>query len=174
LILALREYADLREIARSMKDNYQIEVLTQKLKETDRDYKAISQEVGFMISGKLVRMRNNNDELFEVKEYISQKAEVVLRRVFDNNQIMLVNSDKLLSAKIKHLTPHEFNDNYRILEPKEEIFWRKQLLGDNYIFTIKYSVIIVSGKKESVIQQILPTRLGFNSSYQMLKEYHIT
>ena len=105
-----------------------------------------------MISGKLVRMRNNNDELFEVKEYISQKAEVVLRRVFDNNQIMLVNSDKLLSAKIKHLTPHEFNDNYRILEPKEEIFWRKQLLGDNYIFTIKYSVIIVSGKKESVIQ----------------------
>jgi hypothetical protein len=48
-----------------------------------------------MISGKLVRMRNNNDELFEVKEYISQKAEVVLRRVFDNNQIILLNTDKL-------------------------------------------------------------------------------
>ena len=67
----MREYADLREIARSTKDNYQIEVLTQKLKETDREYKAKSQEVGFMISGKLVRMRNNNDELYEVKEYIS-------------------------------------------------------------------------------------------------------
>ena len=89
----------------------------------------------------------------------------MLRRVFDNNQIILVNSDKLLSSKTKHLTPNEFNDNYRILEPKEEIFWRKQLMGDNYIFTIKYSVMIVNVKKESVIQQILPTRLGFNSSY---------
>ena len=67
----MREYADLREIARSTGDNYQFEVLTSKLKETDREYKAISQEVGFLISGKLVRRRNNNDELFEVKEYIS-------------------------------------------------------------------------------------------------------
>ena len=78
------------------------------------------------------------------------------------------------SANIKNLSPHEFNENYVILEPNNEIFWRKQLLGENYIFTIKYSIIVINGKKESVIQQILPTRLGFNSSYQMLKEYHIT
>jgi hypothetical protein len=86
----------------------------------------------------------------------------------------LVHSGKQHSANIKNLSPNEFNEDYRLLDPKEEVFWRKQLLGENYIFTIKYSVIVVNGKKESVIQQILPTRLGFNSSYQMLKEYHIT
>lgn len=38
-----------------------------------------------MITGKLVQMKNNQTELFEVKEYVSHKAEVVLKRVFDNN-----------------------------------------------------------------------------------------
>jgi hypothetical protein len=75
----------------------------------------------------------------------------VLRRVFDNYQIVLV-SDKLRSANLRNLTPNEFNEKYRILDPKEEIFWRKQLIGDNYIFTIKYSIMKIDGKKELMFQ----------------------
>jgi len=38
LVLAIREYADQKEIARSIKDHYQEEVLKQKLQQTDREF----------------------------------------------------------------------------------------------------------------------------------------
>jgi hypothetical protein len=99
----------------SENDIHQVEALRQKLKQTDREFQRIAQEVRFLISGRLVRLRNNQVDLFEVKEYLSNKAEVVLRRVFDNYEILLV-SDKLRSANLRNLTPTEFNDNYRLLD----------------------------------------------------------
>jgi len=122
-------------------------MLSEKLKELDRQFQTISQEIRFEISGRLVKYRNSQDELFEVKEYSANKAEVVLKRVFDNYQIILV-ADRLLSGNIRNLEPTDFNDNYRLLDKTEEIYWRKQMLSENYIFTIHYQIDSFGGVKE--------------------------
>ena len=72
---------------------------------------------------------------------------MVLKRVFDNYQILLV-SDNLKAGNVRNLDPSDFNENYKLLENTEEIFWRKQLLSENYIFTIHYKIDNSGGIKE--------------------------
>jgi hypothetical protein len=86
--------------------------------------------------------------LFEVKEYVSQEAKVVLRRLFDENQILLSYSNE---RNLKFLKPEKFNEEYEILKPDEEELLRKEFLSDKNTLTIKYSLVKIDGENECVI-----------------------
>lgn len=109
----------------------------------------------------------------EVKTYLTNTAEVVLRHVYDDNQILLVpNTD--MSRAILTLGRKPFEQKFRLLDKAQELFWRKEFMTENYICVLKYRVAMVEGRKECQFHQILPARLGFNSIDHLLKHYLIT
>ena len=89
----------------------------------------------------------------------------MLRRLFDDNQILLAYQNQGNNSNLRKVTPQEFDEKYQILELKEEELLRKQFLGENHILTVKYSLIEIDRVKECVIQQILPSIPGYTSSY---------
>ena len=89
----------------------------------------------------------------------------MLRRLFDDNQILLAYQNQGNNSNLRKVTPQEFDEKYQILELKEEELLRKQFLGENHILTVKYSLIEIDRVKECVIQQILPSIPGYASSY---------
>ncbi len=63
-----------------------------------------------------------------MKEYASSQSKVILRQLFDDNQILLAYTN---TQNLKRVSPEEFNDNFEILDPKAEELLRKQFLSDN-------------------------------------------
>lgn len=69
----------------------------------------------------------------------------------------------------------KFDKTYLLLSQERDEFWRKQMQEtENYKFVIKYVIQEFNFEKECFTQQILPTRLGFSSMDELLKQYQLT
>lgn len=69
---------------------------------------------------------------------------------------------------------NKFKQKYVLFDRAQEIYWRKEMITDNYKFQLKYTIQQHFETKECFFQEITPTRLGFNSIDCLLKHYIIT
>ena len=96
-----------------------------------------------------------------VKEYAMNTGHIILRRLFDHNEIALKPDNK-------------FSDNFRVVKSAEEFFKDFQFLDadqekklrrelsttENHVYVVKYTVKVIDGHKECITKEILPKRLG--------------
>ena len=172
--MSMREYQAQIEIATFNRDTFEADSLKEKLRDADAEFKRMSRHIQMGIIGRMAYLRSNPDRIFEVKSYNANLNELTLRAVYDDYQILLKTDTHMVQC-LPTMTATKFQSDYFLMDKAQEVYWKKQIQTDNYIFVIKYSIITAyNGTKECLFHQILPTRLGFDSIDNMLRHYYIT
>ena len=129
------------------------------MKEASEEYKDLTNDICVDISNKIVESKDQFDPmLYEVKEYKSHSGEILLRRVLDENKILL--DPKSSNAKgFWTVTPERFFKEFCFLpNDRQRDFWKEYNQG-SLTFIVKYSIKNICGNKETIMEEVLPKRL---------------
>ena len=89
--------------------------------------------------GRLCQDKLNPNKKYQVKSFAPNDGEITLRMLFDDYQIM-IKTDTQMTICLPTMKCKKFKSNYALLDKAQEIFWKREMLTDNYVFTLKYTI----------------------------------
>lgn len=166
LIHALKEYAIAVDIAKKKGDMNEQQSLRAKMIEADFEYKDLSTAIQVQITSRLVTPRGG-DTVFEIKEYIMNTGEIVIRQLFDSNRILLKHTNTH-SAMFRKLTPESFFRDYDFMQKEMSNFHHHELNRGDNTFKVIYSISGTGSNKFTMVEEILPKRLAQLGDWQQV------
>jgi hypothetical protein len=115
LIACIREYQALIEISINTNDKFEVERLSEKMKNADKEFKELATVIQVAIIGRLVWLKHDPDKIFEVKTYAHNTAEITLRRMYDDYQILL-QTDTSMTICLPQMNATKFKKEYHLLD----------------------------------------------------------
>lgn len=143
------------------------------MKQADADFKVLTQLIQFEVTGRLVTTAYNCPvNQFMVKEYEMNTGHIILRRLFDPNEIALMPDNRFSDNFRMIRNSEEFFRDFQFMSADQEKSLRRALLTtDNHVFIVKYTVKVLDGQRECITKEILPKGLGSLTNIQM--DYNI-
>ena len=136
--------------------SYLAELAESKEKRMKDNIKKISMQ----IVGRLFRPKVFKGIIYEVHQYIVTSGEVILRRLFDQNQIILTKKN-ISSSNLKSIRGAVLFHHYEMLEQVQEMKIRHSILDQkDAVITVKFQVMDFDGQVECLPMEIKPAAVS--------------
>jgi len=159
MALEIRELAEITKQAEKLNDLGAVSKITKILEQDKNELEILMKQIQLQLTGRLVRANYVDQIVYEVHDYNGANALINLRRVHDQNHILLAKK----SAPLKPIQQETLLQNYHILSKAEEILYRKaHLQAKDCKMIIKYQIMKVDEESECLPLDILPKRISLN------------
>ena len=125
------------------------------MKEADNEFKSTSLSIKRELTGRLVYSLDVVPVIYEIKEYRTSTNEIILRRMFDTNNILM--DDRPHTGNLKSTNEDNFFSRFQLYSPEEELGVRNGILhSKDHVINIKYQTMDVGHEKECLPVEIYP------------------
>ena len=160
LIQKLKKLREMYELAKVNDEWENMANTKEQMKYSDEEYQKLYMSIKTELTGRYVYSIDSTPITYAIKEYKQQSNEVVLRRLFDHNGIIL---DHNTQSTFNQSTIDEdkFFSHYHLFAHAEEAELKARLassaLNKDHVIMIKYQTIEFDGEKECMPIEIKPS-----------------
>eukprot|EP00347_Sterkiella_histriomuscorum_P004825 403358945 len=156
----LREMLTLAEVA---EETQNMEDTKEQMRMADQEYQKLTQNIKTIVSGRYAYSLDANPVTFIIKEYRQTTNEIILKRLYDQNGILL--DDKAgLMINLVATNESSFFTNYALYSLQDENdIKRDQLNNKEHTFTVKYQLLPIDDNEvECMPVEIYPVGVNIN------------
>ena len=124
------------------------------------DLQRIVEAVRIQVVGRIVRTNALDDLYFEVQDFNQSSSVITLRKLFDQNGILLSQNNQEQS-NFKRIRGSVLSKHYEFLDLTEENQMRQKIFQESRC-QVKYQVIMLDNSPQCIPMEIKPSKLSFD------------
>lgn len=163
LIDKLNRLREMLNLAETIHEQANIDDTKQEMKQADEEYQLLTQKIQNIIKGRYVYSLDPTPIVYVIREYRSFSNELILKRLFDDNQILLEDNQGL-NLNLVSANESSFFQKFSLYSLQEENEVKREALSTKeHVFSVKYQLMAFDGENlECLPLEINPRGLPVN------------